>query len=1174
MKEKIQRFSKGNFEYDNPSICLSVNELNISAEAGKLTKGSFIISNSSNKRMKGSIQSSVSHMKLENSVFNDTENEIKYIFDAALLTAGEIIRGYFNIISDCGECELPFTVAIEAAYIQTPSGRIMNLEQFTALARMDWVEAKRIFRSEEFERVLLDAEQRDIYKHLVKSVSTSQALEEFLISIDKKTAILLEIDKTSVKYRIGTEDIVDRLVLTKSSWGYAEIRVTCDASFIQLDQKYLWADRFIGNTHQIMFTIDAKQLKKGNNYGHIYIKTPLQTLTVNILCNNSGDKAAVNRPVKKAKVKMITNYLNFRENRLDIKDYVDKTQALLKYIQSTETTYIGDLLKLYLAVLTAKAEQAQALIDQLSEEAEFVKQKSVLEYCIYLYLKALYMKTEEAIAAAAGTIRSLYQKGYDDWRMLWLLIYTDKRYTTNKKMMLADIREQFAKGCRSPIMYYEAICCFNEEPSSLRELNPFEIQVINYGTRNGLLTLDVIRQFTYLANKRKTFNPVIFYSLQRLYKSYNLEEILTAICCMLIKGPKRDEKYFEWFRLGVLSQAKITGLYEYYMYSMSNDYQGTIAPAVMLYFIYNSNLNDKKTALLYAYIIKHKEKEEHIYRSYYRRMEVFAVKMLEKHQINDNLAILYDEFFRKGRTDKILSDHIPYVLFQNEITCSNSNMVSVTILHKELEQEETVQLVEGKAHVDIYSKSYEIIFTDTFGNRYRNSVKYKLKPYLNPDEYVKYCIDNCNDARLLLYMYDRYHNEQILNENAAMLVNKVLELDGLTKSFQTECLKLLSKYYSDNKDDRLISYISKMDIGFLSASERNKYMELLISYGYYDIVLEAIEKYGYEGLELTMLIKLCVGWLQAKGLDDKSYIVTTLCYYIFAQNKYDELILKYLVKNYRGSTAAMLSLLKAAKSFEVDTYKLSERLLGQMLFCESHLQDSFTVFCEYYDDANNHLLVKAFLTYNAYKYLVHDDNDIADSIFPIMRRELIYEENDVCLLAWLKKNACVKELSENDLQFAEYNIERLTRKGIVLPFFLEYGDRLSLPDSLIGKYYITYVSKPGSQVLIHYCIHNLGDEYVTERMPDIFMGIHMKELVLFYNDEVTYYISEESSEGVKKTEMQNIRYVCRVTDDMTKYNQINKMLMALEKRDDTGLLEMMKAYVKGEYMISACLRQI
>ena len=181
MKEKIERYAKGYFEYDNPSICLSEYEINITAEAGKITEGSFYIRNSVNKRMKGSVYSSDIHMKLVNPIFSDVENEIKYCFDASYLEAGANVSGSFTIISDCGECALNYNIAVEQGTMQLPGGRISGLDQFVSLARMDWVEAKRIFRSQDFERIFLNEEQAYIYRHLIKSVSTSQALEEFLV---------------------------------------------------------------------------------------------------------------------------------------------------------------------------------------------------------------------------------------------------------------------------------------------------------------------------------------------------------------------------------------------------------------------------------------------------------------------------------------------------------------------------------------------------------------------------------------------------------------------------------------------------------------------------------------------------------------------------------------------------------------------------------------------------------------------------------------------------------------------------------------------------------------------------------------------------------------------------------------------------------------------------------
>lgn len=1172
MKEKIERYAKGNFDFDNPSVSLSEYEQNITAEAGKITEGSFIVRNSTNKRMKGSVYSSDNHMKLVNSVFNDIENEIKYLFDARYLKEGDKISGCFTILSDCGEATLNYNVAVEQGYVQLPGGKISNLDQFVSLARMDWVEAKKIFRSEDFERIFLNEEQACIYRHLIKSVSTSQALEEFLTAIQKKNPIYLEVEKSNLEYNAGKEDIVDKLVLTKNEWGYSEIRVSCDAPFIQLDQKYLWSDRFIGNSHQVIFTIDAGQLKRGKNCGHIFIKTPLQTLTVNVICHNNAERKT-DRLQKKAKAELVANYLNFRQNRIELKDYIDRVQAELKYLQGSDDGYLMELFRLHLAVLAGKSDLAQALIARLSEDVADMKKNFVTDYCVYLYLNALFCKTTPAVEEAAKTIRSYYMKGYNDWQMLWLLLYTDKRYEKNRVLILEEIKEQYMDGCRSPVMYYEAICCYNEEPSLLRELSGFEIQAINYGTKNDMISLGLVGQFTYLAGRKKSFNPVIYRCLERLYEKYGTEDILFAICSLLIKGLRRAEKYFKWFRLGVRSRLKITGLYEYYMYSVSEDYQEAIDQQVMLYYIYNSSLSEQKTSLLYSNIIKYKKDIEHIYRSYCKRMEVFAGKMLEKHMINEHLAVLYNEFADRIMYEDDMAEHLPYVIFRNELCCSNPNMVSVTILYKELDAEETIQLQDGRAQLDIFSDNYEIFFADSFGNRYIKSVGYELKPYLNPEVYADNIIKKCSHPMLLLYMYDRYKKGLQLNTDAIGLTEKVIEIGTLAPGLKAQCLMSLINYYNEaNNEERLLACLEGLDLGCISTEERIRCIGLMIEHSYYDRALRAIEIFGYDGLALNLLIKLCSGWLHKYGTDEKNPLLLNLCYFIFSKSKYDDIIMAYLVKFYRGSTGSMLALLKAAREFELDSHRLAQRLLVQMLFCENYIEESFVVFCDYYRDISNRLLVRAFLTYHAYRYLVHN-HDIADGIFPLMRRELSYEENDLCLLAWLKRNAANRELSETDLRFAEINIERLAGKGIIMPFFLEYKDRLSLPDTLIGKHYITYVSRPGNQVYIHYNL-GYGKEYLTERMPDIFMGIHMKELVLFYNDEVRYYISEETPEETINSEECSFRCICDVTDEPTRYNQINKMLIALENKQDEELLEMMQNYLRTEYMTGACFRQI
>ena len=142
----------------------------------------------------------------------------------------------------------------------------------------------------------------------------------------------------------------------------------------------------------------------------------------------------------------------------------------------------------------------------------------------------------------------------------------------------------------------------------------------------------------------KNYHPVIFKGLTVLYEEYKEDQILSSICSMLIKGLKTSNSYFKWFKLGVEAQLRITGLYVYYIYSIDENTKSPLDEPVLLYFMYNSNINSKKKAFLYSNIIRNKETNIDIYRSYLKQMELFAMEQLESHLISRDLVVLYEKF--------------------------------------------------------------------------------------------------------------------------------------------------------------------------------------------------------------------------------------------------------------------------------------------------------------------------------------------------------------------------------------------------------------------------------------------------------------------------------------------------------------------------------------------------
>lgn len=1177
MKEKIERFSKGDFEYELPFICLSEDVIRITVEAGKVYEGSFTISSSSDGILQGEVYSSSRLLRVNNASFSGADNLIIYSFHATYLKAGEEVTGEISIVSDCGEREIPFEVQVEAPGVMTSLGKIKDLFQFSNLARTDWSEAKRVFRQEDFERIFLANEDRDrvIYYNLLKSISTSQALEEFLIAIRKKSKLQLSVDRTQVEYQVSEEEISDRLTLTKEHWGYAEIRVTTDAPFIKLLQKFLWADRFIGNTHQVAYTIDKDQLRYGNNYGHLWIKTAYQTIVVDILCKYRKEKRNLSelRLNQRLEFGMTENYLSYQQGKITAEGYVRKTEANLLRRQEYASSRVGELIRTHLAMVGGKYKLAEELLKDLEAEAAVMRRQSVLEYCAYQYLKALYYREDVILHQAVDSIRFHYLNVNSDWRILWLLLDLDLSYQKNIGDKLKDIREQFDGGCHSPVLYYEAVRIYNEDPVLLRELNDFEIQTINYGIKESILSKELALQYTYLAAKKKTYHPVIYQCLRRLYEVYEEQDILSAICSLLIKGVKKAEQFHKWFRLGVEAQLRITELYEYYMYTISFEEREPIAQPVLLYFIYNSSLSDKKKAFLYANIVTHKDNNEAIYRSYYKRMEVFAAKMLEAHIISRDLAILYKEFIHKNALTPEQAKHLPYVMYRHELACNNPNIVSVMVIHKELGMEESQN--QGNTQVNLFAADAEIFLTDSFGNRYIDSIEYQVTAFLNSEDYEDGCLEYSDHPMLLLHLFDRYQNNHILSESSIALRKRVLQQEALAKEYHNNCCRTLIEYYYDSCDDgQLEYYLNLLDLRELGYTDRVRYLEIMMARSLYHKALEALGIFGYENLSVNRLLKLCSGWIKSADHQGNS-LVLELCHHVFLRGKYDETILQYLVTYYEGPTREFYRLWKAARGFDLDTHMLEERLLTQMLFSEGYVEDGMVVFREYYKNVTNHLLVRAFLTYYAYHYLVHLQV-LYRELFLIMKRELNYEENEICLIAWMKQNADNRKLTQSELAFIEYHMERLVKKGIILPFFTEYGRQVHLPEQLLNRSYITYITDPRKQVYIHYRHMGQGEQaYITERMPNVFLGIHVKDFLMFYHETVQYYITEEAAAKTDITESFYLQYEGEtMQEDDSAFHQINLMLMAMERKDDSTLLPMMERYITREHMLDACFGQI
>ena len=467
MKEKITQLAKGIFEYELPEVLLSEEVLNLQIEAGKDYYGSFTVKNNKKNSLKGVIYSSSYLMEIKTASFVGEDNEIEYIFHGKDLSPRDVYKGNISIVSSSGEIKLPFEVKILETCAETSLGEIEDLFNFANLAKTNWAEAMKLFKSEEFSAVFLERDPKNklIYEGLIKGISTSQALEEFLIAIHKKTRISLSIGKTSLKYKLENTIVGDKIILNKDQWGYVEISITTDAQFIITERKKLWADNFIGNTYSLGFELEPEKMRPGRNYGKIILKTIYQTLEVEIEvdCLKEGRKKDKDYFKKKEySLQLVNNYLNFRSNRMDLKEYVKDTEILIRRYGEIQHDRSLELFRIHLYLVDGQEERAEELLNTFEAEKEELEKNDVADFCGYLYLKALYSKEEKDVDEAVQMISKCYKQENHQWNILWYLLFLDRRFENNKAAKLRAIKEQYENGCHSPVLYYEVCSVYND----------------------------------------------------------------------------------------------------------------------------------------------------------------------------------------------------------------------------------------------------------------------------------------------------------------------------------------------------------------------------------------------------------------------------------------------------------------------------------------------------------------------------------------------------------------------------------------------------------------------------------------------------------------------------------------------------------------------------------------
>lgn len=1180
MKQVIREVIEGNFRYDNGSLDFSCLQIELSVEKGEVKEGFFSIYAPKGHIAKGYVRSLDLRMECLTPAFEGSE-DIYYRVDAAGLEAGDEIKGAFHIVSNQGEYYLPFSVIVQPEVIKSSMGQIKNLFHFTNLVKSSFGEAVNLFYSEEFARIFKgnDRQYYLVYRGLSAIYGNEQNLEEFLVEIHKKNRVEYIPEETWIKLENPVPLFRHTLVVNRNGWGYTSLKVETEGEFLEVGEENITEDAFLGNLHRLYYYIKEDRLHAGYNYGSIRLTGGASDVTVPVtVVYRAGSRRTLglHKEKKRITTQLMEYYQAFRMKKISTKTWLEETGELLSRLEKIENKDVAvQLFKAQLLITKERFDEAEWILLK-NQENIFEKEEAKPEiYGYYLYLTTLlgkekYYNTEETIRELTG----LYERNKGNWRLAWLLLYVSDEYIRSASRRWMLLEELFRHRCHSPVIYMEAWNLLDRNPAMLLTLGEFELQILNYAVKHGLMKEDVLIQLLYLASKRKAYSGRLLAILMACYDESPRSDILHAVCITLIKGNLYGQKYLYWYQAGVEQNLRITRLYEYYMMSLDLNEVKTLPKMVLLYFSYQCSLSYEITACLYAYVMRHKDDWSDIYVNYLPAIERFVLEQVRRDRINTHLAYLYSRVIKPSMMDKDLAWHLMSLIYMCEIGISDDRMKQVVLVYPYLRKDITYPVISGHAQVPVYDGECRIFLEDEEGNRYSSSVSFTKKRLLESKELKSMAaplVENHTGYDISVCFENR--DTVLVEEENAASFRRLMDQELLIPESCYEIrMKLIGFYYEQDRMRELDEYLLSLSPKDLMVSDRGEVLRMMIRRGLYNEAYQWLGQIGPYSVDPKSLVKLCGRVLEQEDILPSPFLTGTL-YYAIKRGKYDEPILRYMIRNFEGSIEDMRDIWEAAEDFGVDTYELCERMMVQMLFTGSHIGAKTDILRTYIQGGGKDELITAFVSECAYEYIMKGraiDSYLIQSIGHMYRSGRRF--HPVCRIAYLKYYSGNKaEITDACREIITVFLQELLQQKIILPLFKEFQGYLPALERLADKTMLEYHAGPGHKVVIHYMVikeDGESQEYCKEEMKDIFGGICVKDFVLFFGEKLQYYITEEADGVEQMAESSSVSWSDTVTDiGESRFSMINDIMIGKTLQDYDTLDHLLGEYYRKDFMV-------
>ncbi len=1168
MNRRVNEVLKENLELNPPELMSSLKEVKLTLQKGQQYQDSFRIGTTEELKIRGFVYSDDHRIVFASEEFKGSSCKIIYGIDTCGLDENEKINGNIYIVSDIGELRIPVDITIEDR-MPEPFEKIQTLDNFAKVAMSDFRKAFLLYTNEKFTSLLKEKNTQYIplYRGLSQNPVTYQHLEEFLIATGNKEPIKISADKQEKLSYILNSSIKDTMYIFKSTWGYTHIDITVQGDFIEIGKKIITSDDFIGKVYGLEIVLNRDKLHGRRCRGKIILSTVYQTLEFEVTAAPYSDMELVSSKYRKIRIlKIFREYLGLQLKRVDYRTWYERSKEWVSEIKEETEDFFTLYAEAYLAACQEeKTKLAELLWPVKTGE---ISPEKPWEKAVYLYLAKEAGILPKEDSNIAPKLYELYKQAPQDFLILELYLRELEAHGFNSPWGLSELEKVYELGCRSPFLYLRAWKLLNAQESLLRRLSPFLIRVLVFAQKEGIITEGLLLRAAFLSENIKTFYPTLYSLLANGYEKYGKKEILEAICRHIMNDNPTDPIYYRWYAMAVEEDVRITRLFEYYIETRPESDTAPLPPAIKLYFSYNFGIGDRKKAYLYASIIKDKDNDPVSYENYEKIAKEFAAASLKKGRINEYYAVLYREFYPECRSVED-AGYLSDVLFKHKIIVNDSKIRNVIVCHPALRDMKIYPVREKAAYPDIYSEDVCILFEDEKKRRFAATIDYKLDELMDIKTLAKSCMYfGMWDTGIQLYICHENVWQVEINSKNLMSFWKAAENLYFTKEYRDQTRHKLIAYFNRHGDEwHLIRYAESMKELTYGQLDKENTFKFLIKYGQYDKAFNLVNSLGYEGINAALLIKLAVHKIKSNQ-DEADEETLDIAYHIYKTGVYTEEILEYIGKYALLGTRDLEDIIRDMASFGLDTYGMEEKYLLVSMFTMRTSKAGEEIFEDYSKKSGKPHIRAAYLTFLSMLFILKDRMISERTAQRIKTFCEEYENKSIfCNLAWLKYESGKKDITDEEKIFIKKLIANCDKKGVRLSFFKKFPEDIIEGYQLEDKVFAEANLRSGEKTSVYFRLRSETNEdavWKCEPVEECVKGLYSREFLLFFGEELDYYFTSETKYGVQKTDIKQLEVEESKTKGRTKYQLLNRILMAKKLGASDKMQQAERQYLKSK----------